>query len=181
VSRSLLISDSQAAIELDAESARALVNFVLDAEGAPEALEVSIALVDDAAIAELNVRHLGHDGPTDVLAFPLQDSPNRLAVSEVLDPDQAALLGDVVVSTERAIAYCRDFGGDPMDEVALYLVHGVLHLLGYDDLTEPDSIRMQRRQDELLRQAADSGVVLRGRVVHTDQGDQDRPPVPRKE
>lgn len=179
MSRSLLISDSQACLELDPESVRALADFVLDAEGAPDALEVSLALVDDAAIAELNARHLGHEGPTDVLAFPLGDAPPWLAVSEYADPDAPVLLGDVVVSTERAIAYCRDHGGDPIEETALYLVHGLLHLLGYDDLTEPDYVRLQERQAELLREAAESGVVLRGRVVHTDQGGQ--VPEPRKE
>jgi probable rRNA maturation factor len=171
VSRSLLISDSQASIDLDLESVRALADFVLDAEGAPDALEVSLAFVDDAVIAELNGRHLGHEGPTDVLAFPLDGEPPV--------PGEAVLLGDVVVSTERAIAYCRDHGGDPVEETALYLVHGLLHLLGYDDLTEPDDVRMEARQAELLWQAAESGVVLRGRVVHTGRGG--RVPEARKE
>ncbi|MBN1917870.1 MAG: rRNA maturation RNase YbeY [Verrucomicrobia bacterium] len=170
----MLISDPQTALDLDPESIRALVDFVLDAEGAPEAIETSIVFVDDAAIAELNVRHLGHDGPTDVLAFPLDEAPPRFAVNEHADTDpaldQPALLGDVVVSTERAIAYCRDHGGDPIEETAVYLVHGLLHLLGYDDLTGSEYVRMHGRQAELLRHAAESGIVLRGRVVHTEPG-----------
>jgi probable rRNA maturation factor len=165
-----LISDSQARIELDYDSVRALANFVLDAEGAPAALELSLSFVVDGAIAELNTTHLGQEGPTDVLAFPLDEQPPWLAVSGYPEPDEAGLLGDVVVSTERAIVYCTDHGGDPIEELALYLVHGLLHLLGYDDLTEPDYVRMQERQRELLREAADAGIVLKGRVVHTGPG-----------
>jgi probable rRNA maturation factor len=163
VSRTIQINDAQHALELDADSAAALAAFVLEAERAPEPLEVSIALVDDAAIAELNARYLEHEGPTDVLAFPMGNDAPPESVG-------AAVLGDVVISAERAVAYCRDHGGDPLDELALYLVHGLLHLLGYDDLTESDCARMHERQDELLRHAADAGVVLRGRVRHTDRG-----------
>jgi probable rRNA maturation factor len=164
VSRTIQINDTQHAIELDAASAGALAAFVLEAEHAPEPLEVSIVFVNDAAIAELNVRHLEHDGPTDVLAFPMREAPRPGAGG----PE---VLGDVVVSAERAVAYCRQYGGEPLQEVALYLVHGLLHLLGYDDLTEPDCARMENRQNELLRQAADAGVVLRAGVGHTDPGD----------
>jgi probable rRNA maturation factor len=155
-------------VELEAASVRGLAEFVLEAEGAAAGLEVSIAFVDDAAIAALNARHLGRDEPTDVLAFPM--SPETFAPGD--EPPAAAppeVLGDVVVSAERAIAYCRAHGGDPIEELALYLVHGLLHLLGYDDVTEPARTRMRSRERELLRGAAEAGLVLRGRLVHTDR------------
>lgn len=139
---------------------RDLAELVLEAEGAPAQLEVSIAFVDDAAIAALNARHLDRQGPTDVLAFPMSEGD----FSEV----HAELLGDVVISTERAIGYCREHGGDPLEELSLYLVHGLLHLLGYDDVTEPERVRMRERERELLRRAAEADVVLRGRLMHTD-------------
>lgn len=181
MSRTVQINNTQHAIELDLESAAALAGFVLEAEAAPDPLEVSIAFVDDAVIAGLNERHLEHEGPTDVLAFPMDDAPPKVAVAETPDvahegaepgvpAEQSAqgVLGDVIVSAERAIAFCRDYGGDPLDELALYLVHGLLHLLGYDDLTEADCARMEQRQAELLERAAKAGVVLHGRVGHTD-------------
>ncbi len=165
--RTVLISDSQAAIELDAESVRALVAFVLEAEGAPEHVEVSVAIIDDAAIAALNARHLDRHEPTDVLAFPMAEAP--AAAGGPAGPT-AGLLGDVVVSAERAVAHCREHGGNPVEEVALYLVHGLLHLLGYDDLGEPERGRMRARERALLRQAAEAKVVVRGRLGHTDLG-----------
>jgi len=165
VPRTVLISDSQAAIELDAESVRALVAFVLEAEGAPEPIEVSVAIVDDAAIAALNARHLDRAEPTDVLAFPMDEAPAGGPPSPA-----GALLGDVVVSSERAVAYCREHGGNPVEEVALYLVHGLLHLLGYEDVAAPERARMRARERALLQRAADAGVVVRGRLGHTDIG-----------
>jgi len=166
VPQTVLISDSQKAMELDAASVRALVVFVLEAEGAPEHAEVSIAIVDDAAIAELNARHLDRREPTDVLAFPMDEAP----AAEPAGP-AGVLLGDVVVSAERAVAYCREHGGDLLEEVALYLVHGLLHLFGYDDLAEPERGRMRARERALLRRAAEAEVVVRGRLGHTGSGE----------
>jgi len=147
---------------------RGLAEFVLESEGAPAGAEVSIAVVDDAAIAALNVRHLGREGPTDVIAFPMEEASGPEAAGpEAAQHGGAVLLGDVVVSAERAIGYSREHGGDTLAELSLYLVHGLLHLLGYDDRGEPARARMRRREEELLGQAAAAGVVLRGRVVHT--------------
>jgi probable rRNA maturation factor len=168
VSRTVLISDSQDAIELDPESVRALVAFVLEAEAAPDPVEVSIAIVDDAAIAALNARHLDRREATDVLAFPMLEG--AVPVPDPGAEPVPALLGDVVVSAERALAYCREHGGDPVREVALYLVHGVLHLLGYEDVTESGRTRMRARQRALLGRAAKAGVAVRGRIGHTGGG-----------
>ena len=146
---------------------RGLAELVLNAEGAPAALEVSIAVVDDAAIAALNAQHLNRSEPTDVLAFPMSQEAPAIH-DEALAEAGPNVLGDVVVSAERAIAYCHAHGGDPLEELSLYLVHGLLHLLGYDDVTEPECTRMRERERELLRRAAAAGLVLRGRLVHTD-------------
>jgi len=165
VPRTVLISNAYTPLVLEAESVRRLAELVLEAEGAPNELEVSIAFVDDAAIAALNERHLGHEGPTDVLAFPMQEGPHAKPVGEAC-PE---LLGDVVISVERAVSYCREHGGEPLEELALYLVHGLLHLLGYEDVGGPKHSRMRAREQALLRQAAEAGVVLRWRLVHTDR------------
>lgn len=147
-----------------------MAELVLESEGAPAGVEVSIAVVDDAAIAALNARHLGRDAPTDVIAFPMDEAAGPEAgLPEPARRGGAMLLGDVVVSAERAICYSREHGGDALAELSLYLVHGLLHLLGYDDLDEPERARMQQREGELLGRAAAAGVVLRGRAVHTDE------------
>lgn len=101
---------------------------------------ISIALVDDAQIATLNRQHLGHEGPTDVLSFDLRDATESASAIE----------GEVVISVETAQreATARGHGIDA--EVALYAIHGTLHLLGYDDQTEEAASVMHRLEDELL-------------------------------
>ena|ERR1017187_7252578 len=131
------ISDTQAHMKVDQAVLMSLVRDVLIAEDHPVA-SISIALVDNATIHRLNQLHLGHDWPTDVITFPLSD------------PDEPVLSGELVVSAEMAVAIARDMGGDPREELALYLVHGLLHLCGYDDSSEADADAMSRRQSELL-------------------------------
>ena len=112
----------------------------LEAEGIDRA-EVSIAVVDDATILVLNRRHLGHDWPTDVISFGLSG------------PGAAVLAGEVVVSAERAAAEARRRGADPLAELALYLVHGLLHLCGHDDREAEAAAAMHRREAEVLAAA----------------------------
>ncbi len=96
--------------------------------------EFSVALVTDARIRGLNRRYLGHRGATDVLAFPL-----------------GAGAGEIVVSAERAVAVARARGVAPRAELMLYVVHGLLHLAGYDDHDPEDARRMHARSLKLLR------------------------------
>ncbi len=109
-------------------------------------VEVSVLLCDDAAIAELNQRYLGHDGPTDVLSFPQHElAPGQAALSD------GDLLGDVAISVETAARQAAEFADWSLDdELALLVVHGLLHLCGWDDLDEAARGAMQRREDELL-------------------------------
>jgi len=113
---------------------------------------INIALVDDATIAALNEKHLQHTGPTDVLTFDLNDGESG--------PDGAApaVDGEIVVSTETAAREARDRGHDLGAELALYAVHGTLHLLGYDDKDESDAARMHRVEDEILSSVGLSAV-----------------------
>jgi probable rRNA maturation factor len=101
---------------------------------------ISLALVDDRTIARLNRRFLGHRGPTDVLSFLLDEGPGRLE-------------GEVVVSGETARRQAARYGQTPEDELLLYVVHGVLHLAGYDDHSAPGRRRMTARQEEILGEA----------------------------
>ena len=99
--------------------------------------EIGIAIVADARIHELNVQYLGHDYPTDVLSFPLSANDQPLQ-------------GDIAVSLDTARAQAARYGWTVQDELLLYVVHGVLHLVGYDDQDQPSAVRMQARQRELL-------------------------------
>ncbi len=132
------ISDTQGHLRVDPEAVSSLARTVLLAEGHRRA-SISIALVDQSAIHAINRAHLGHDWPTDVISFPLSES------------GEPVLAGELVVSAEMAAGTSGELGVDPDDELALYIVHGLLHLCGYDDLDELDAAAMRRREDELLR------------------------------
>lgn len=114
---------------------------------------ISIALVDDAKIARLNKDHLNHDRPTDVLTFDLREN--------VPDADtHHTIEGEIVISAETAEREAQRRGHTAEAEAALYAVHGVLHLLGYDDHSESQAERMHESEDAILS-AIDVGPVYR--------------------
>jgi probable rRNA maturation factor len=123
-------------------------------------VEMSLMFVDEQTIAELNERFLAGDGPTDVLAFPLDeemppggrqpDQGGRGPGSPADPGDPPTLLGDVVVCPLVAGRQAIEHGVDLTDELALLVVHGVLHLLDYDHAEAEDAELMQRREQELL-------------------------------
>ncbi len=121
------------------EDLERLAAFVLREEGAPDNVELSICLVDVGRMSDLNSHYLKREGPTDVLSFPME---------EELGDDY--LLGDVVICPEEAERRRDSYGVAEGDEGRLVLIHGILHLLGYDDGDEQGSIDMDRRQRELL-------------------------------
>lgn len=119
---------------------RRLAAHVLAAEGVPQTMELTVLLVDEAAMTELNGRHMGASGPTDVLAFPI-DAPGE-ATGEV-----PAVLGDVVLCPAVA---ARQADAGELAELELLLVHGVLHLLGHDHAEADERRVMFARTDALL-------------------------------
>lgn len=120
-----------------------LAVHVLAAREVPRELELSITCVDAARIAELNQAHLGGQGATDVLAFPI-DAPDQV-VSGV-----PGLLGDVVVCPEVAARQAPDHGRTAAGELDLLLVHGILHLLGHDHAEPAERAEMFALTDALL-------------------------------
>lgn len=116
-----------------------LADTVLAAEDV--AGELTLTFVDDAEIASLNAEFMGKTGPTDVLAFPLDDEP----MSGV-----PTLLGDVVVCPAVAARQFADHAGTLDDELALLVVHGILHVLGYDHADDTEAQAMRHRELELL-------------------------------
>ncbi len=130
------IRNEQKRFRPDLRAVRALSAFVLGEEGAPEG-EVSVLITDNAGIQRLNRLWLKRDRPTDVLAFPA-GSPG-------------AFLGDVAVSAERAGEQAGRFGQSPAEELALCLVHGILHLFGYADHPPRRRREMARRERAILR------------------------------
>jgi probable rRNA maturation factor len=152
-------ADEQSDVPVALERWSALARSVLESRGVKGEAEVSLLFVDEAAIAALNVRFLDHEGPTDVLAFPVEDDPlppgrfpdmgGTGPGSDVVD-EPLLLLGDVVVcpavaernAKERSIAYD--------DEIALLVVHGLLHLLGMDHVIDAEAEAMEALEQTLL-------------------------------
>jgi probable rRNA maturation factor len=142
---------------------KSVVDRVLNEERVRRAT-ISLALVDDAKIHEINREFLGHDYPTDVISFRLNNEilPAASAQSEVACESTADvprlrhgerlpfLDGELIVSTETAIREARAHGWSPRAELVLYVVHGLLHLCGYDDLTDAARPAMRNRERELL-------------------------------
>jgi probable rRNA maturation factor len=120
--------------------------YALEAEGVPLG-QLDLHFVDTAEIAELNRSHLGGDGPTDVLSFPYEDDPWAVPGG----PDAApVVLGDVVICAEVAAGQAPGHAGSVDDELALLVVHGVLHVLGWDHAEPEEAIGMQDREAALL-------------------------------
>jgi probable rRNA maturation factor len=153
-------SDEQSTVEVDLPRWLRLARLVLTEERAPADAEVSLIFVDEESISDLNGRFLGGNGPTDVLAFPIDDDQLRSgrhpdtggrgpgSATEPSDPP--IVLGDVVVCPTVAARQASTHAGTVDDELALLVVHGVLHLLNYDHADEREAASMQRRERELL-------------------------------
>ncbi len=127
-------------LALDASRCARLVADTLVAEAVPAPAEVTLTFVDESAMADLNRAHLGEQGPTDVLSFPLWEP------DEVLPAGMVALLGDIVVCPAVAARYAVEHGRRPADELALLVVHGALHLVGHDHAEADEAAVMQARE-----------------------------------
>jgi len=120
---------------------------VLAHEGVTGQGELSVVITDDAEVHDLNRRFRGVDAPTDVLAFGAEDE----SATFVTAPDAPTLLGDVVISCPRAQEQAVEAGHPLAAEIQLLVVHGVLHLLGYDHAQPEEEALMWARQDDILQ------------------------------
>ena len=137
-----------------------LAHEVLIAEGVEGDAELSLLFVDELAMSELNERFMEKSGPTDVLAFPIDETgpigrwPDAGSTGpDRTDPDgddAPLLLGDVVLCPAVAARQAPEHGSTVDDELALLVVHGVLHVLGYDHAEDDEAARMKQRERELL-------------------------------
>ena len=128
------------------------VNAALDAEGVDVPCVVEVCLTDDEGIHQTNLDMRGVDAPTDVLSFPMFElEPGEKPRAEWADPDtDKVLLGDMMISLERARAQAAEYGHSLEREVCYLAVHSVLHLLGYDHLDEGPQKRQMRAREEAI-------------------------------
>ena len=136
------------ASQVSAERLQAVARAVLQAEGRTGAgpAELTLVITDDEGIQALNRDFLGYDTPTDVLAFAAQEESGPFVAA----PEAGAYLGDVIVSYPRALAQAGEHGHSPEQELTLLVVHGILHLLGYDHADDEGKAAMWARQDAIL-------------------------------
>jgi probable rRNA maturation factor len=133
----IAIGVPQETVPVDRGRMRDVARAVLSGEGQANA-EVSLAFVDNATIHRLNKQFLDHDEPTDVLSFPLSEGKGKLS-------------GELVIGAEVALAQAEARGHDVQAELALYVIHGLLHLCGYDDKTTEGAVEMRERERHYLR------------------------------
>jgi len=133
---------------VDTDHLRRLADFVLRELRIPTAMELSVLCVERDAIAALNAHHMGEEGPTDVLAFPM-DLPGETT------PGEPSILGDVVLCPEIAEAQAGEHGHTALAELELLTVHGILHLLGHDHAEPEERDEMFGLTDRLLARFRD--------------------------
>lgn len=133
--------------------------FVLKKEEVNCKYQISLLFVDNDGIREINRETRNIDRATDVLSFPMLDYPNKKFFKDVymdykfdetfLDGDEL-VLGDIVLSLERALEQSEEYNHSYKREVSYLVVHSILHLLGYDHMEEDDKLIMRKREEELL-------------------------------
>lgn len=143
------VVDEQSAL-VDIDRLERVARHVLERLAVPLELELSVTCVDVVRMRELNRAHMGANGPTDVLAFPID------AVDQVA-PGVPGLLGDVVLCPQVAYDQAAEHGRTGDGELDLLLVHGVLHLLGHDHAEADERAQMFALTDELLAAAPVAG------------------------
>ena len=134
----IAIASPQEVVPIDRRRLREVVRVVLEGEGVGD-YEISLAFVDNATIHRLNMRYLQHDEPTDILTFPLSDAGTK------------KLAGELVIGAEVALAQATERGHDVQNELVLYVIHGLLHLCGFDDHDDEDIAAMRQRERHYLQ------------------------------
>ncbi len=132
------VSNRQKILAVATDRLQLAIATVFNGEEIP-ASEINIAVVDDAQIHETNRQFLQHDYPTDVITFPWDEAASPLE-------------GDIMVSAETAKRVADQYGWSPDEELLLYVIHGALHLAGYDDHCDEDQAAMRERETHYLNE-----------------------------
>lgn len=148
----VIINNLQDAIEIGEETEEIIKKVVMKALEihGENGVEVSVVLVDNEYIRELNRIYRGKDESTDVLSFAMREGEDEIEdeIGEELGENE--LLGDIVISCEKAKFQAEEYGHSFQREMGYLAVHGILHLLGYDHETEEEKQEMRSREEEVL-------------------------------
>lgn len=150
----LIISNEQDKVEFTEElesAVKSVCEAVLAEEECDFDAEISLTLTDDESIREINREHRGIDKPTDVLSFPMLEFDGDSYDAEEEPDSGLVVLGDIVISMERAAAQAEEYGHSLKRETAFLTAHSMLHLLGYDHVDDEEGERVMReKQDKIL-------------------------------
>ncbi|MCK5655437.1 MAG: rRNA maturation RNase YbeY [Candidatus Aureabacteria bacterium] len=127
--------------KINLEAARKIVEFILTNEKTPDGTSLSVSFVDNKTIREYNEKYMNRDNVTDVLSFSMKEG-------EVIEGDNS-YLGDVLVSVEMASLRAKEFANEVDRELMLYFVHGILHLLGYEDIDTDSALVMREKEEQI--------------------------------
>lgn len=134
------------------EAIKSVCDRVLEDENVTLPCEISITIVDNEQIHEINLEHRGIDRPTDVLSFPMLEfeTPGIIDENEIDFDEDELVLGDIVISLERASEQAESYGHSLLREVAFLTAHSMLHLLGYDHMEPEEEAVMISKQEKSL-------------------------------
>lgn len=152
-------SDKELGLELY-ELAVEVIACTLDYMDCPYEAQVSLLITDNEEIHRLNLEHRGIDRPTDVLSFPMTEfeTPGDFGILEkwgmdCFEPDSGEwMLGDIVISADKVLEQAQEYGHSVKREYAFLITHSMLHLMGYDHMTQEEAQEMERLQEEILKQ-----------------------------
>ena len=125
-----------------------LLQFAAAEEGVADGAEVSVTIVNNEEIQKINKEYRGKDYPTDVISFALEEDGE--GEIEIIGADMPPVLGDIIISVDKAREQAEEYGHSLMRELGFLTVHGFLHLLGYDHMTEEEEKEMFTKQKEIL-------------------------------
>ena len=138
----IIIRNFQNKIAINPKKIKKAVFKILSLEKIKKTGEVTFCFINDRKIKKLNLKYLGKNRPTDVLAFDI-------TADKGLRRDK--IFADIVISTDRAIVNARTFKAAPLYELYLYIIHGLLHILGYDDKTKKNRLIMRKKEEFLIK------------------------------
>jgi len=147
----VFINDLQESREIHDTLLQQTALNILQEMNCDERCELSIALVDDQEMHRLNLQYRGIDRPTDVLSFALQEAEAPLVQSDSEEQSYPLVLGDVILSTETTQRQAEEHGFSFEKELSTLLIHGILHLLGYDHHSDEEARVMEELEQQLAR------------------------------
>ncbi|MBF0499963.1 MAG: rRNA maturation RNase YbeY [Candidatus Riflebacteria bacterium] len=136
----VLINNRQKKIKINTRRIRTIAQEIMKFEGLPDHVELSVVFCDDDFVQKLNNQYLGHNRPTDVLSFPIEEEEFE---SEI------RMIGDVVISVEAACRQAEELKHPVELEIVFLLTHGLLHLIGYDHSVKSALARMKQREETI--------------------------------